>query len=156
VNVSSRSQSSCASCPSLQADKQIWRKFVNLKKTQKAVRSGTYCTELSHFLCLRCWWTAPLSTGSSGRCWNVGTVPAIFLAQFNYDTLENVELIDPERRLTEVGNDRCEICGISEVSIQVAMSRDLVGRLTFEQLTRANIPHPRVALWSVSPLQVCQ
>lgn len=41
---------------------------------------GAYCTELFHLLGLGYWWTAPFDTGSSGRWWNVGTVPAIFLA----------------------------------------------------------------------------
>ena len=120
------------------------------------MRSGAYYTELSHLLDLGCWWAEPLGTGSSGRGWNVGTVPAISLAQFNCDNLENTEPRGPERRLTEVDDDGCEICGISEVSIQVAMPSDPVGGLTFEQLTSTNIPHPRVAVWCISPLQVCQ
>jgi hypothetical protein len=91
------------------------------------VRSGTYYTELSHFLGLGCWWTAPLSTGSSGRCWNAGTVPTTYFVQFDCDTLEIVEPIGREVGLTEVDDDRCEVCGISEVSIQVAMSRDPIG-----------------------------
>ena len=118
--------------------------------------SGAYYTELSHLLGLGCWWTAPPSTGSSWRWWSVGTDPTTSLAQLDCDTLEIVESIGTGIRLTEVDDDSCEICGISEVSIQVAMSRDPVGRLTFEQLTRANIPHPRVTVWSVSTLQVCQ
>lgn len=36
------------------------------------------------------------------------------------------------------------------------MLYDRVGRLAFEQLTRANIPRPRIKIWAVAPLQVCQ